>query len=75
MALEFNTMSKQGQWEAMGERISDEMLEEFAIVAPPGEVAKALGQRFGGCIDRVLCTFPFAEDAEREAYMEELRAL
>ncbi len=71
---ELNAMSKRGEWVAMGERISDEMLEAFAIVAEPARVAGALKERFGGVIDRAFCTFPFATDEERCAYLEELRS-
>lgn len=71
---ELNAMSKRGEWVAMGERISDEILEAFAIVAEPNQVAGALKQRFGGVVNRVFCTFPFATDDERRAYFEELRA-
>ena len=71
---ELNAMSKRGEWEAMGERITDEILEQFAVVAEPQQVAGALAERFGGLVDRLLCMFPFATDAERRAYMEELRA-
>jgi len=74
LQTELNRLSKQGEWVAMGDRISDDMLEEFAIVSEPARVASALKSRFGGMVDRVLCTFPFADDAEREAYLEELRA-
>ena len=71
---ELNAMSKRGEWVAMGERISDEILEQFAVVAEPGRVAAAVKSRFGGVVDRVLCTFPFATDEERQGYLEELRA-
>ncbi|MFQ5416047.1 MAG: LLM class F420-dependent oxidoreductase [Myxococcota bacterium] len=74
LQTELNRLSKQGEWAAMGELVSDEILEEFAIVAEPSRVATALKQRFGGLIDRVLCTFPHATDEERQAYFEELRA-
>jgi len=70
---ELNALSKQGEWEKMGTLIDDDMLEEFAVVAEPAKVASGLAARFGGHIDRVLCTFPFAEEAERNAYLEELR--
>jgi probable F420-dependent oxidoreductase len=72
---ELNALSKQGEWVAMGDRITDEMLEEFAIVAEPQNVTKAIAERFGGSIDRMLCTFPFASDVERKQYLEELRAV
>lgn len=75
LQTELNVMSKRGEWVAMGERITDEILEEFAIVAEPDKVASALGARFGGVVDRVVCSVPFASDADRLKYMEELRAL
>jgi probable F420-dependent oxidoreductase len=74
LQTELNALSKQGQWAEMGERITDEMLEEFAVVAQPQDVARALARRFGGSVDRILCTFPFASDVERNAYLEELRS-
>ena len=66
-------LSKRGEWVTMGERITDEILEEFAIVAEPHKVVSALKAPFGGLIDRTLCTFPFATDEERRGYLEELR--
>lgn len=70
---ELNTLSKRGEWDAMGERISDEILEEFAVVAEPAKVAGALKARFGGLVDRMLVTFSFAGAEDRASYMEELR--
>ncbi|MDJ0870056.1 MAG: LLM class F420-dependent oxidoreductase [Myxococcota bacterium] len=72
---ELNAMSKRGEWVEMGTRITDEILEAFAIVAQPHEVAGKLAERFGGLVDRVACTFPFASDTERRGFMEELRAI
>lgn len=74
LQTELNLLSKRGEWVAMGERITDEILEEFAIVAEPAKVAGTLKARFGGMVDRVVCSVPFANDAERATYMEELRA-
>jgi len=70
---ELNTLSKRGEWDTMGERITDEIIEAFAIVAEPAKVAGALRDRFGGLVDRMLCTFSYASDEDRAAYMEELR--
>ncbi len=71
---ELNRLSKRGGWQAMGELISDEILSEFAIVAEPAKVADALKARFGGLVDRVLCTFSFVEPDQRAGYIEALRA-
>jgi probable F420-dependent oxidoreductase len=70
---ELNAMSKRGEWDAMGTRITDEILEQFAIVAQPHEVAAQLKRRYGDSIDRVLATFSFADDAQRQKAMAELR--
>jgi probable F420-dependent oxidoreductase len=74
LQTELNALSKQGQWEKMGELITDEMLEEFAIVAEPESVAAEMRKRFGGTIDRVLCTFPHANHEERKKYLATLHA-
>ena len=71
---ELNAMSKRGEWDAMGTRITDEILEQFAIVARPDEVPGQLRQRYGGSIDRVLATFGFSDDAQRRKALAELRA-
>ncbi len=49
---ELNTLSKRGEWAAMGELITDEMLEAFAVVCPPEQVAARVNERFGGLVDR-----------------------
>ena len=69
---ELNALSKQGRWDEMGRQISDQILEEFAVVAEPGKVADALKKRFGGVIDRVLCTFEASDPEQRR---EQIRSL
>jgi hypothetical protein len=46
-------MTKRGQWEAMGELISDELLEAIAVWAAIGEVAERVRTRVEGVADRV----------------------
>ncbi len=74
LQTELNLLSKRGEWEEMGRRIEDDMLQEFAIVAEPNQVASALKARFEGLVDRVLVSFPGATPEERQGYFEELRA-
>ena len=50
---ELNTMSKRGEWVAMGQLVTDEMLDAFAVVAPPDQVAGVLMERFGDVVDRI----------------------
>lgn len=74
LQTELNQLSKRGEWQTMGERITDEILEHFAVVAEPHKVAGELKARFGGLVDRLACTFPWATDDERSNYFEELRS-
>lgn len=50
---ELNRLSKQGEWVAMGDLISDDMLAEFAVVGDIDSVRKEILNRFGGVVDRV----------------------
>jgi probable F420-dependent oxidoreductase len=48
---ELNRLSKAGQWEEMGRRIDDTLLDRVALVGEPGEIARKLGQRYGDIFD------------------------
>lgn len=50
---ELNRLSKQGEWVAMGDLITDEMLREFAVVGDLESVSAEIKQKFGGVVDRV----------------------
>ncbi len=75
LQTELNMLSKRGEWVAMGERITDDILEEFAVVAEPARVAGAIKERMGGLIDRIVCDFSFVSGEDRRSYLEELRSL
>jgi probable F420-dependent oxidoreductase len=61
---ELNRLSKQGQWTEMGKLIDDEMLETFAVVAEPDQVAPKLLQRFGDVVDRISFYAPYTTDQD-----------
>ena len=71
---ELNVMSKRGQWVEMGELISDEILEEFAIVAEPGKLASALVARYGDMVDQWMGTFAVGTPQQESELLEELQA-
>jgi len=56
---ELNQMSKRGEWDEMGHRITDDMLHEFAIVAPPDQVAKRLLALYGDVFTRTGFYAPY----------------
>ncbi|MBA3302716.1 MAG: LLM class F420-dependent oxidoreductase [Acidimicrobiia bacterium] len=64
---ELNALSKQGEWETMGTLVDDEMLETFAIVAEPEDLARRMHERYGDVVDRVSFYAPYRSDPERWA--------
>jgi len=58
--VELNRMSKQGEWDAMADVIDQEMLETFAVVAEPNQIAGALLGRFGSLVDRLSFYAPYS---------------
>jgi len=50
---ELNALSKQGEWIKMGELITDDILQTFAAVGTPVEVAAELWRRFADVVDRL----------------------
>lgn len=51
---ELSHLVARGRWPDMPALISDEMLEAFAVIAPPEELAGAVHARYDGLLDRVM---------------------
>jgi probable F420-dependent oxidoreductase len=64
VGLELNQLSRQGEWVAMGELITDEMLDTFAVIAPPDELAAGIVARYGDVLDRVSFDAPYSSNPE-----------
>ena len=62
-----NQLSKNNGWDRMPELISDEMLETFAVVGEPCQVASEIRRRYGHLVDRLTLenTLPDARIAEQ----------
>jgi probable F420-dependent oxidoreductase len=56
---ELNVMSKRGAWVEMGELVSDDILDAFAVVADPDDVAPMLRARYGPLVDRISFYTPY----------------
>jgi probable F420-dependent oxidoreductase len=73
---ELNRMSKQGQWKEMGELITDDVLDAFAVVAEPEQLAAKLDERYGDVVQRLSFYAPYASDPDRwAAVMRDLKAV
>jgi probable F420-dependent oxidoreductase len=62
---ELNRLSKQGDWVTMGDLVTDEILETFAVVAEPEAVPQQLLARYGDLVDRISFYAPYKSDPER----------
>jgi probable F420-dependent oxidoreductase len=72
---ELNALSKQGKWVEMGGLIDDEILNTFAVVGEPEQIAPELNRRYGDVIQRISFYAPYRSDPERwEKVMADLRA-
>lgn len=59
-----HAMSRTGGWDTMGELIDDEVLEAFAVVAEPDDVAAALVARYGDVMTRIRLYLPYPAEAD-----------
>ncbi len=65
LQTELNTLSKRGEWATMGELITDDVLDAFAVVCPFDDVPARLRQRFDGLVDRFSFYTPYAVTPEQ----------
>ncbi len=71
---ELNRLSKQGQWEEMGRIIPNEVLEAFAVVAEPPNVAGQILARYGAFVDRTSASYPTLDTDAKRGIIAELRS-
>jgi probable F420-dependent oxidoreductase len=73
---ELNTLSKQGKWVEMGSLVDDEILNTFAVVGRPDEIAPELGRRYADVISRISFYAPYESDADRwQAVVDGIKSL
>lgn len=61
---ELNTLSKQGKWVEMGNLITDDILNTFAVVGEPASIAPELHRRYGDVISRISFYAPYKANPE-----------
>lgn len=60
-------LSKSGRWDEMAPFVTDEMVETFAVVGKPDNVARQLEARFGATTDSVWLSMPYEHTLDLEA--------
>ena len=70
---ELHRLSLQGEWDAMGSLVDDDVLAAFAVVGPADTIAAALRSRCAGPVDRVQPLFYSASQDCITAVLKEFR--
>lgn len=75
LQTELRALSKRGDWEKMGDLIDDDVLDAFAVVAPPDLLAGRIRGRLGDLVDRISLYTAYETDADVvTAVLSELKA-
>ncbi|MFK0021212.1 TIGR03617 family F420-dependent LLM class oxidoreductase [Streptomyces sp. NPDC090798] len=64
---ELNALSKssrEDRWQVMGQLVDDDVLNAFAVVAEPGDIASEIRRRYGTLVDRVSFYTTYEIDPE-----------
>jgi len=57
IGMKLHELSKEGKWMEMAGLVTDDMLDTFAIRAPPQDLADEILDKYGGVADRLLLNF------------------
>jgi probable F420-dependent oxidoreductase len=63
-------MAARKEWAEMAAQITDEMLEQFCVIASPENLADAIKQRYTGLLDRITLYTPFEPGQDTEKWRE-----
>ena len=75
LGRELNTLSKRGEWDEMGRRVTDDVLDAFAVVAAPSDVPRQLLARYGDIFTRTGFYAPYpAPDGLWDPIMRQVQA-
>ena len=69
---DLNAMSKQGRWVEMGQLITDDLLDAFAVVGEPKEIAGQILSRYGDVIDRTSAAYANLSRPDRQEIIGQL---
>jgi probable F420-dependent oxidoreductase len=70
-ARQLSALAARGAWIEMPGLVSDDILHECAVIAPPGELPTALLERYQGLVDRLGIYIPFMP-GERDEFWKNL---
>ena len=75
--LKLNAKAAKGEWQAMADDVTDEMLDAYAVTGAPAEIPALLRERYDGLLDRVAFYHqdrPDVNDARWQQIVRDLSA-
>jgi len=72
---ELFALSIEGKWQEMATRITDDMLEEFAVIGTHDEIVKKIIAKSAGVIDRMTFAIPTRNPDEEEMLKSMIKEL
>lgn len=75
LGLKLHEMSLKGQWDAMTDLITDDVLDEFAVVATYDQLPGRIREKFKGVLTRLSFTIPTQTPAEEERLADIIRQI
>ena len=70
VCFRLNEKAAKGNWDGMAAEITDEMLDEIAVVGTYDEIGKKLSARYKGILDRIIIGFGAPERQDEGRYRE-----
>jgi probable F420-dependent oxidoreductase len=72
---ELFALSIEGKWQDMATRITDDMLDRFAVIGTHDQIVKRIKEKSAGLIDRVTFGFPARTPEDEERLKEMIKEL
>jgi probable F420-dependent oxidoreductase len=76
--LNLHQLAAEGRWAEMKRQISDEMMDQFAVIGTYDEIAARIRERWSGIVNRIALVFPIRNQGDKErlkALIGELQAI
>ncbi|MCS6946389.1 MAG: TIGR03617 family F420-dependent LLM class oxidoreductase, partial [Steroidobacteraceae bacterium] len=72
---ETRRLTREGRWDELGRPITDEMLQTFAVIGEPKEIAPKIKQRFGDFIDTIQSNLELQDEEIQYRIIKDIEAI
>ncbi|MFA5632773.1 MAG: TIGR03617 family F420-dependent LLM class oxidoreductase [Porticoccaceae bacterium] len=72
---ETKKLAREGRWHDIGAPIDDEILNTFAVVGEPEEIAPGIAARYGDVVDSIHCSLELNDEETQYGIIEAIAAI